>query len=240
MMRLQPRIALFGATFATVAFMGCEGRVAMDSADLETSDQKASYGIGLNIGSQLTETKDRLDRPAFLRGVEDALQGNESAVPSDELQVELQTFAEEIQNAAQQDFDRVAAENSAAGDAYLAENRSKEGVMTTESGLQYEVLSQGDGPMPGSEDQVQLHYRGTLIDGTEFDSSYERGEPAQFGVGGVIPGFSEALQLMSVGSHFRVVIPSEIGYGPQGTGGPIGPNATLIFEIELLEIIDPA
>ena len=112
--------------------------------------------------------------------------------------------------------------------------------MTTESGLQYEVLSQGDGPMPGSEDQVQLHYRGTLIDGTEFDSSYERGEPAQFGVGGVIPGFSEALQLMSVGSHFRVVIPSEIGYGPQGTGGPIGPNATLIFEIELLEIIDPA
>ena len=237
MMRLQPRIALFGATFATVAFMGCEGRVAMDSADLETSDQKASYGIGLNIGSQLTETKDRLDRPAFLRGVEDALQGNESAVPSDELQVELQTFAEEIQNAAQQDFDRLAAENSASGDA---ENRSKEGVMTTESGLQYEVLSQGDGPMPGSEDQVQLHYRGTLIDGTEFDSSYERGEPAQFGVGGVIPGFSEALQLMSVGSHFRVVIPSEIGYGPQGTGGPIGPNATLIFEIELLEIIDPA
>ena len=175
-----------------------------------------------------------------MRGVEDALQGNESAVPSDELQVELQTFAEEIQNASQQDFDRLAAENSASGDAYLAENRSKEGVMTTESGLQYEVLSQGDGPMPGSEDQVQLHYRGTLIDGTEFDSSYERGEPAQFGVGGVIPGFSEALQLMSVGSHFRVVIPSEIGYGPQGTGGPIGPNATLIFEIELLEIIDPA
>ena len=239
-MRLQPRIALFGATFATVAFMGCEGRVAMDSADLETSDQKAAYGIGLNIGRQLTETKDRLDRPAFLRGVEDALQGNESAVPSDELQVELQTFAEEIQNASQQDFDRLAAENSASGDAYLVENRSKEGVMTTESGLQYEVLSQGDGPMPGSEDQVQLHYRGTLIDGTEFDSSYERGEPAQFGVGGVIPGFSEALQLMSVGSHFRVVIPSEIGYGPQGTGGPIGPNATLIFEIELLEIIDPA
>ena len=175
-----------------------------------------------------------------MRGVEDALQGNESAVPSDELQVELQTFAEEIQNAALQDFDRVAAENSAAGDVYLAENQSKEGVMTTESGLQYEVLSQGDGSMPGSEDQVQLHYRGTLIDGTEFDSSYERGEPAQFGVGGVIPGFSEALQLMSVGSHFRVVIPSEIGYGPQGTGGPIGPNATLIFEIELLEIIDPA
>ena len=152
----------------------------------------------------------------------------------------LQTFAEEIQNAAQQDFDRLAVENSVAGDAYLAENGSREGVMTTESGLQYEVLRQGDGPMPGPEDQVQLHYRGTLIDGTEFDSSYERGEPAQFGVGGVIPGFSEALQLMSVGSHFRVVIPSEIGYGPQGTGGPIGPNATLIFEIELLEIVAPA
>jgi len=237
MMRLQPRIALFGATFATVAFMGCEGRVAMDSADLETPDQIASYGIGMRLGGQLTDTKDYLDRPAFLRGIEDAIQGNESAVS---FEAELQAFGEKIQNAAQQDFDRVAAENSAAGDAYLAENRSKEGVMTTESGLQYEVLSQGDGPMPGSEDQVQLHYRGTLVDGTEFDSSYERGEPAQFGVGGVIPGFSEALRLMSVGSHFRVVIPSEIGYGPQGTGGPIGPNATLIFEIELLEIIDPA
>ena len=239
-MRLQPRMAFFSVAFATAAFMGCEGRVAIDSADLETADQKASYGIGLNMGSQLTDTKDRLDRPAFLRGVEDALQGNESAVPSDELQVMLQTFAEEIQNAAEQDFDRLAAENSAAGDAYLAENRSREGVMTTESGLQYEVLRQGDGPMPGPEDQVQLNYRGTLIDGSEFDSSYERGEPAQFGVGGVILGFSEALQLMSVGSHLRVVIPSEIGYGPQGTGGPIGPNATLIFEMELLGIVDPA
>ena len=236
-MRLQPRIALFGATFATVAFMGCEGRVAMDSADLETSDQKASYGIGLNIGSQLTETKDRLDRPAFLRGVEDALQGNESAVPSDELQVELQTFAEEIQNASQQDFDRLAAENSASGDAYLAENRSKEGVMTTESGLQYEVLSQGDGPMPGSEDQVQLHYRGTLIDGKQFDSSYDRGEPTEFPVGGVIPGWTEALKNMKVGSKWKLYIPYQLAYGERGAGGDIGPYQALVFDIELLEII---
>ena len=232
-------MALFSAAFGIAAFVGCESGISSDSAELETADQKASYGIGLNIGSQLAETKDRLDRPAFLRGVEDAIQGNESAVPSDELQTVLQAFAEEIQSAAQQDFDRQAAENSVAGNAYLADNGSREGVVTTESGLQYEVLRQGDGPMPGAEDQVRLHYRGTLIDDTEFDSSYERGEPAEFGVGGVIPGFSEALQIMSVGSHFRVVIPSDIGYGPQGTGGPIGPNATLIFEIELLEIISP-
>lgn len=238
-MRPGRRMALFSAAFGIAAFVGCESGISSDSAELETADQKASYGIGLNIGSQLAETKDRLDRPAFLRGVEDAIQGNESAVPSDELQTVLQAFAEEIQSAAQQDFDRQAAENSVAGNAYLADNGSREGVVTTESGLQYEVLRQGDGPMPGAEDQVRLHYRGTLIDDTEFDSSYERGEPAEFGVGGVIPGFSEALKIMSVGSHFRVVIPSDIGYGPQGTGGPIGPNATLIFEIELLEIISP-
>ena len=238
-MRLGRRMVLFSAAFGIVTFVGCESGISSDSAELETADQKASYGIGLNIGSQLAETKDRLDRPAFLRGVEDAIQGNESAVPSDELQTVLQAFAEEIQSAAQQDFDRQAAENSVAGNAYLADNGSREGVVTTESGLQYEVLRQGDGPMPGAEDQVRLHYRGTLIDDTEFDSSYERGEPAEFGVGGVIPGFSEALKIMSVGSHFRVVIPSDIGYGPQGTGGPIGPNATLIFEIELLEIISP-
>ena len=238
-MRLNGRIALFGVAFATAAFVGCEGRVAIGSADLETPDQKASYGIGLNVGGQLTETKDRLDRPAFLRGIEDALQGNESAVPSDELQVMLQTFSEEIQIAAEEDFDRLAVENSLEGDEYLAENGARAGVMTTESGLQYEVLRQGEGSMPGLDDQVRLHYRGTLIDDSEFDSSYD-GEPAQFGIGGVIPGFSEALQLMSVGSHFRVVIPSDIGYGPQGTGGPIGPNATLIFEIELLEIISAA
>jgi FKBP-type peptidyl-prolyl cis-trans isomerase len=119
----------------------------------------------------------------------------------------------------------------------MATNATKEGVETTDSGLQYEVLRQGDGARPGAADRVSIHYRGTLIDGTEFDSSYERGEPAVFGVGGVIGGFSEGLQLMTVGSHYRLVIPSDIGYGVQGAGASIGPNATLVFEIELLDIL---
>lgn len=129
------------------------------------------------------------------------------------------------------------AANREAGEAYLAENGAREGVTTTESGLQYEVLEEGDGPSPGPDDQVRIHYRGTLPDGTEFDSSYD-GEPVVFGVGGVIPGFSEGLQLMEVGSSYRFVIPSDIAYGPQGSGGVIGPDATLIFEVELFEIVE--
>jgi len=209
----------------------------MSSAALDSNDQKASYGIGLNVGSQISETKDRLDRMAFLRGVEDALQGSDPAIEPEELQMVLSQFAEEMQAASQAAYEASAATNLEEGAAFLAENGGKEGVMTTESGLQYEVIAQGDGSMPTAADQIQLHYRGTLIDGSEFDSSYG-GEPAQFGVGGVIPGFGEALMLMAVGSHYKFVIPSEIAYGPQGSQGVIGPNATLIFEIELLAIVE--
>tara|TARA_B110000263_G_scaffold68182_1_gene59155 strand:+ start:1035 stop:1673 length:639 start_codon:yes stop_codon:yes gene_type:complete len=209
----------------------------MSSAALDSNDQKASYGIGLNVGSQIAETKDRLDRMAFLRGVEDALQGSDPAIEPEELQMVLSQFAEEMQAASQAAYEASAATNLEEGAAFLAENGGKEGVMTTESGLQYEVIAQGDGSMPTAADQIQLHYRGTLIDGSEFDSSYG-GEPAQFGVGGVIPGFGEALMLMAVGSHYKFVIPSEIAYGAQGSQGAIGPNATLIFEIELLAIVE--
>ena len=127
--------------------------------------------------------------------------------------------------------------NREAGAAYQAENGAREGVTTTESGLQYEVITAADGPQPQPTDDVRLHYRGTLIDGTEFDSSYSRGAPSVFSVGGVIAGFSEGLQLMQVGSTYRFVIPSDIGYGAGGAGEDIGPGATLIFEVELLEII---
>ncbi len=220
-----------------LAACSSQGGADYTSASLDTPDQKASYGIGLNVGRQIRETKDRLDRMAFLRGIEDALQGNEPAVPQAELQEILNQFAQEMQAAAAEDFERRAAENAEAGEQFLTENAAKEGVVTVESGLQYEVLREGDGPRPGPGDRVRIHYRGTLIDGTEFDSSYG-GEPAEFDVGGVIPGFSEALQLMPVGSKFRVVIPSELAYGAQGTRGQIGPNETLIFEIELLEIME--
>jgi len=236
-MRFRDGAALLGAMILLVGCSTPDGTSgSSSSASLNTADQKASYGIGLNVGAQIVDTKDRLDRPAFMRGIEDALRGNEPALTRQELQPVLQAFAAEIQAEASAGREAEATENAEAGAAYLAENGARDGVTTTASGLQYEVLRAADGAMPSADDRVRLHYRGTLIDGTEFDSSYG-GEPAEFGVGGVIPGFSEALQLMPVGSHFRVVIPSDIAYGPPGAGGDIGPDATLIFEIELLEIV---
>lgn len=226
-----------GLAALTVTIAACSnGAGSWESASLESDDQKASYGIGLNVGNQITDSRDRLDRAAFMRGVEDALQGNEPAVPREEIQPALQAFAEEVQAAAAAAREELAVENEAAGRAFLDENAQREEVTTTESGLQYEVLREGDGSAPTAADQVQLHYRGTLVDGTEFDSSYD-GEPAVFGVGAVIPGFAEALQLMAVGSHYRVWIPSDLGYGPQGSGPLIGPNSVLVFEIELLDIV---
>jgi len=230
----------FGAVLvsATVAAAACSAPDAPSggSASLETNDQKASYGIGLNMGAQLEPAASRIDLAALMRGVEDALKGNDPAIPDDEMQEVLMQFGQDVEAAMNAERDQTAQDNAIAGEAYLAQNGRKDGVTTTASGLQYEVLRQGDGPRPTSDQQVQLHYRGTLIDGTEFDSSYG-GEPAVFSTGGLIPGFSEALLLMPVGSHYRIVIPSDIAYGPAG-GGPIGPNETLIFEIELLGIVD--
>jgi FKBP-type peptidyl-prolyl cis-trans isomerase len=128
--------------------------------------------------------------------------------------------------------------NLETGNAFLEENKSREGVNTTASGLQYEVISEGDGPKPSADDRVRVHYHGTLIDGTVFDSSVERGEPAVFGVGQVIPGWTEALQLMPVGSKWKIYVPSNLAYGERGAGADIGPNTTLIFEVELLEIVE--
>jgi FKBP-type peptidyl-prolyl cis-trans isomerase FkpA/FKBP-type peptidyl-prolyl cis-trans isomerase FklB len=233
-MKLGLGASLFGAALLT---LGCsEGAPSYESAALETNDQKASYGIGMNMGSQLEPAADRIDMAALMRGFEDALRGNESAIPESEMQGILMQFGQEMEAAMNAERDQTAQDNAIAGEAYLAQNGRKDGVTTTASGLQYEVLRQGDGPRATADQQVRLHYRGTLIDGTEFDSSYG-GEPAVFSTGGLIPGFTEALLLMPVGSQYRVVIPSDIGYGPMG-GGPIGPNETLIFEIELLGIVD--
>jgi FKBP-type peptidyl-prolyl cis-trans isomerase len=234
-MNLRFGTALLGIA---VAMGACsDGSSSFESASLESDDQKASYGIGLNVGAQIADSRDRLDRQAFMRGVEDALQGDEPAIPREEIQPALQAFAAEIQAAAAEARELAATENTEAGTAFLAENAQREEVTVTDTGLQVEVLREGEGPSPTPGDQVRVHYRGSLIDGTEFDASYG-GEPAVFGVGAVIPGFAEALQLMSVGSHYRVWIPSELGYGPQGSGPVIGPNAVLVFEIELLEILD--
>ncbi len=203
---------------------------------LDTEDQKASYGIGLQMGGQLAPAESHIDMDAFLAGIRDGMAGNEPAVPQADLQTALQSLTQRVN---EEEMDRRAAAgeaNAAEGETFLAENAQKEGVKVTDSGLQYEVLEEGDGPKPGPEDDVTIQYKGTLIDGTQFDSSYDRGEPATFNVGGVIQGFSEGLQLMSVGSKYRFFIPSDLAYGPAGSGRNIGPNATLIFEVELLGI----
>jgi len=232
-MRLRAR---WTAIFALTTLAACQ---AGGTASLETDDEIASYGFGLDIGRSLEPTVSHLDRPALIRGIEDALDGLDPAISTEELAEVTQRVGTLIREEQSADFEVMTESNRVEGEAYLASNAEKDGVTTTASGLQYEVLREGEagGAQPTPADQVSIHYRGTLIDGTEFDSSYSRGQPAQFGVMGVIPGFSEGLQLMTVGSHYRFVIPSDMAYGSRGTGSDIGPNATLIFEIELLDVI---
>lgn len=148
----------------------------------------------------------------------------------------MQEFSQKARDAKMQKRDELAATNLSAGKAFLEANKAKAGITTTASGLQYEVITQGTGPQPKPSDTVSVNYRGTLIDGTQFDSSYDRGQPAQFQLDAVIPGWTEALQLMPVGSKYRIYVPAELAYGERGAGGQIGPNAALIFEVELLSI----
>ena len=207
------------------------GEVALD-----TSDRRLSYGIAYGFGKRMTEDGFPLDSEAFAMGMADALSGAESRMTEEEVSAEMQALQQRM--AAEQEAEMaVAAEaNAAAAAAYLAENAAREGVVVTDSGLQYEVLEAGDGATPTAEDTVEVHYRGTLVDGSEFDSSYSRGQPTTFGVGQVIPGWTEALQLMPVGSKWKLAIPPELAYGAGGAGGVIGPNAALVFEVELLSI----
>ena len=199
-----------------------------------TVELQASYGIGRQIGDQVASNPfEGLDADAVAQGVIDALKGNEMAVEVEDLRAAFGVINERMQ-AEHEAKAKVAA---AAGQEFLAENAKKDGVVVTESGLQYEVLTEGTGEKPTAASTVRTHYHGTLIDGTVFDSSYDRGQPAEFPVGGVIKGWTEALQLMSVGSKYRLTIPYELAYGEQGAGGAIGPYQTLVFDVELLEIL---
>lgn len=227
------RRLLTATLVATLA--GCQSTESA-TVQLETDQEKASYGIGLGMGGQLQAAADHIDMAALRAGMEDALAEREQRVSDEELQAAMQALNQTIQAEVMAEAEAEGQKNAEEGEAFLAENGAREGVVTTDSGLQYEVLREGDGASPGPGDRVTIHYRGTLIDGTEFDSSYGRGNPSTFGVGGVIPGFSEGLQQMSVGAHYRLYIPGDIGYGAQGNPPDIGPNATLIFEVELLEI----
>jgi FKBP-type peptidyl-prolyl cis-trans isomerase len=234
-MRLRTTLVL---SLSIAVLAACQAPAGSGTATLDTNDQKASYGIGLNMGSQLGAAESHIDMDALIDGLVDGMAGNEPRVPESELQAVLQELSATIQAEEAARIEAESEANAAAGEAYLAENAQKDGVTVTESGLQYEVLREGEGPTPAASDRVSIHYKGTLLDGTQFDSSYDRGEPAVFGVSGVIPGFSEGLMLMSAGAHYRFHIPSDLAYGPNGSGATIGPNATLIFEVELLEVVE--
>jgi FKBP-type peptidyl-prolyl cis-trans isomerase len=213
---------------------------------LESVEQRLSYMVGDNMAQQFIRDGVELDLTALTTGINDALEGKESRLSETQVQETIATLQERAQTrqleqqAEQAKLDAEAADkNTAEGITYLAENGKKEGVVTTASGLQYKEVTAGEGATPKASDTVSVHYKGTLIDGTEFDSSYGRGAPAVFPVNGVIPGWTEALQLMSVGDKWELTIPSALAYGAGGTGGTIGPNAVLVFEVELLELVDP-
>jgi len=202
------------------------------SANLESDIEKLSYSMGIFFGQSVSRQNMDLDTAAFLQAVEDVLKNSELKMDKDEMQQILADY----QKKEQQDRAAHATTNKINGEKYLAENKTKEGVITLDSGLQYKVVTEGKGEKPGANSNVEVHYRGTLIDGTEFDSSYARGETVVLGVSQVIKGWQEALQLMPVGSKWQLVIPSNLGYGERGAGGTIKPNSTLLFDIELIAI----
>jgi FKBP-type peptidyl-prolyl cis-trans isomerase len=203
---------------------------------LKTQKDKVSYALGANLGMNLHKQSVEVDPAIVLRGLKDALAAGKMLLTDDEARAALMQLQADVRNK-QQEKMKVAGEmNKKEGVEFLAANKTKEGVVTLPSGLQYKILTEGTGPKPAASDTVVCNYRGTLISGTEFDSSYKRGQPASFPVNGVIKGWTEALQLMPVGSKWQLFVPAELGYGNRGAGGEIGPDATLIFEVELLSI----
>ncbi len=212
--------------------------LGVEKADLEDASTKRSYGLGANYGKLLNRQAIEIDLDSFVDGVKDGL-ANESLLSDTDIQNVLKEITAELRARSAQKREEASANNKKQGEDFLAANASKEGVVTLKSGLQYKVVREGEGRIPTDRDTVRVHYRGTLIDGTEFDSSYKRGEPAGFGVNGVIKGWTEALQLMKTGAKWQLFIPSELAYGARGTGSNIGPHSALVFDVELLEITTP-
>src|SRR6266536_5660682 len=206
----------------------------------ETRKDKFSYALGMNIGSGLGTNlkKQSVDYDVNLvaQGLKDALTGTKTRLTEQEAQAVLQEVQAELRKSQQDKTEKAGAANKTEGEAFLTANKAKEGVVTLPSGLQYKILKEGTGPKPAATDTVVCNYKGTMTNGTEFDSSFKRGQPATFPVGGVIKGWTEALQLMPVGSKWQLFVPSNLAYGERGTGSDIGPNATLIFEVELVSI----
>lgn len=228
-MELTMRKVLFAVLTAALIFSGA-CKKADAKAPTTTDMKKASYAFGMSIGTSLKNAgMNKLDYNEMIKGMQDVIGNKKTALTIEEAQMLIQTAIYEVQN-------RVATENQEKGEKFLADNGKKPNVKTTASGLQYEVIKEGKGSRPKATDLVTVHYTGTTIDGKVFDSSIERNEPVTFALNEVIPGWAEGIQLMSVGSKYKLYIPSDLAYGPMGAGGIIGPNETLIFEVELIKI----
>ncbi|MDR7098760.1 FKBP-type peptidyl-prolyl cis-trans isomerase [Lysobacter niabensis] len=209
-------------------------------AGLPTEKDKVSYMIGMQMGKSLEQVKDEVDVEVLTKAIKSSVAGEKMLMDEKQAQQIAEAFGQKMQAKQIAKMMADAKTNKEAGAKFLAENAKKPGVKTTPSGLQYQVITEGTGPKPKDSDVVRVHYKGSLLDGKTFDSSYDRGTPATFPLAGVIPGWREGLALMPVGSKYKLWIPASIGYGEAGTqGGPIGPNATLVFEVELLEIVKP-
>lgn len=209
----------------------------LNKADLKTQKDKVSYSIGLDIGKTLKKQSIEIEPAALLQGMKDAIAKDSLYLLTDaEIQEVMKNFQQEMMTKQNAKMKEMGEKNKKEGEAFLAANKSKPGVKTTASGLQYKVINSGTGATPGPNDKVKCNYVGTLINGTEFDNSYKRGEPITFPVGGVIKGWTEALQMMKVGDKWQLFIPSELAYGDQGMGQAIPPSSTLIFEVELLGV----
>jgi FKBP-type peptidyl-prolyl cis-trans isomerase FklB len=235
-----------------LGLLGLGVAISLPAADpapaLKDQKDKVSYSIGMDIGRNIKRQNLELNVDALSAGIRDAISGGKTALTDEEAREVMNAYRTEMQSKQQSMAKEQGEKNKKEGETFLAENQKKEGVKThtvklpggTNAVLQYKVLTAGTGPKPSTNDTVITHYRGTLIDGTEFDSSYKRGEPATFPVTGVIKGWTEALLLMPVGSKWQLFIPSDLAYGERGAGRQIGPNATLIFDIELVGIQDKA
>ena len=218
-----------------VLVAGCnQQKVAEPKLDNEKN--KASYTIGVQMGMQLAPQKDELDMDSIMLGFNHAFNDSELKMTQEDMQTTMQSFQQTLMAKQQAKMKEAGDKNAKEGEAFLAENKNKEGVTTLDSGLQYKVLKSGDGESPTAEDTVVTHYRGTLVNGEEFDSSYNRGQPVTFPVSGVIKGWTEALQKMKVGDKWELYVPPELAYGERGAGPKIGPNSVLVFEVELLDI----
>jgi len=213
--------------------------LAPAQTELKDQKDKVSYSIGLDIGTTLKRQLIDVNAQLLNKGIQDGLSGSKALLTDEQMKETMATFQKDMMAKQAAAKKATGEKNAAEGKKYLTDNKAKEGVKTTASGLQYKVLKDGTGPSPKATDTVKVNYRGTTIDGTEFDSSFKRGEPATFPVNRVIKGWTEALQLMKAGSKYQLVIPAELAYGERGAGSDIGPNATLLFEVELVGIVPP-